>query len=180
MTLYDTTNYMIKTPDTSPSLPDPTTVSGRHHLLINSNGASVTWTSSGSPTPFLFNGVAVASISISRGDIRLLYSDGVQWVVVVSQAGRRIFSNTAVTDASGNATFTFTPAFAAQPVVTAALQTTNANATEVRVTSLSASSCTVNVRQSPGVVILGISVLQVPQPLAGATVHLHAVAAGQV
>lgn len=92
---------------------------------------------------------------------------------------RRVFAGTAVTDASGNAVFTFSPAFASAPVVTTALQTTNTNATEGRVTAVTASSCTVNVRQSPGVVILGLSVLQVPQPLQGATVHLVATAAGQ-
>jgi hypothetical protein len=93
---------------------------------------------------------------------------------------RRIFAGSGVSDASGNVTFTFTPPFAAVPVVSQAVQTTNANATEARVTALSAAGCTVNVRQSPGVVILGISVLQVPQPLAGATVHLHAMDAGQL
>ena len=94
-------------------------------------------------------------------------------------AARRVFAASGVSDASGNVVFTFTPPFAAVPVVTQAVQTTNANATEARVTALSASGCTVNVRQSPGVVVLGISVLQVPQALVGATVHLHAVDAGQ-
>ncbi len=92
---------------------------------------------------------------------------------------RRVFAGTGVTDGAGNAVFTFTPAFAAAPVVNASVETTNTNATEARITALSAGSCTVNVRQSPGVVILGISVLQVPQPLVGATVHLMATAAGQ-
>ena len=95
-------------------------------------------------------------------------------------AARRVFAGAAVSDASGNAVFTFTPPFAVPPIVNQAVVTTNANATEARVVALSASSCTVNVRQSPGVVVLGLSVLQVPGPLAGATVHLHAVDAGQV
>lgn len=99
---------------------------------------------------------------------------------VVVPAARRVFAATGVSDATGNVVFTFTPPFSAIPVVTQAVQTTNNNATEARVTALSATGCTVNVRQSPGVVVLGISVLQVPQPLAGATVHLHAVDAGQV
>lgn len=182
MALHDTTNYTVLTPDAGPSLPAPATVPGRYHMLVNghSGAGSTTWTSSGGPTPFLVNGLNVASVTVNRGDVRFVHSDGTQWVVINTQAGRRVFAGTAVTDGAGNATFTFTPAFPASPVITSAVQTTNANATEVRVTALSASSCTVNVRQSPGVVILGISVLQVPQPLAGATVHLGAISPGQV
>lgn len=179
MTLHDTTSYAILTNDTAPSLPDPATVSGRYHMLISGDGASVTWTA-GAGTPFVVQGVNAASLTIPRGDTRFLYSNGVQWVVVTSQTGRRVFAGTGVSNASGDVTFTFTPPFAAPPVVTQAVQTTNTNATEARVTALTASSCTVNVRQSPGVVVLGISVLQVPQPLVGATVHLTATAAGQV
>lgn len=97
-----------------------------------------------------------------------------------SVGSRRVFSATAVTAANGNAVFNFGTAFAANPIVSAAVETNNPNATEARVTALSTTSCTVNVRQAPGVVILGISVLQVPQPLAGAIVHLIAVEAGTV
>lgn len=92
---------------------------------------------------------------------------------------RRLFAGTGTTDASGNVTFTFTPAFAAAPVVTHALQTALSDATECRITALSASSVTLNARRAPAVVVLGLSVLQVPQPLAGAVVHVHAAAAGQ-
>lgn len=92
---------------------------------------------------------------------------------------RRVYSATAVTDAAGNAVFTHNaPAFAAAPVCGISVQTANTNATEARITANSTTSTTVNVRQAPGVVILGISVLQVPQPLAGATVHLIAVEPG--
>lgn len=94
-------------------------------------------------------------------------------------APRRVFAGTGTTDGSGNVTFTFSPAFAAAPVVTHSLQTTVADATEARITALSASSVTFNVRRSPAVTLLGISVLQVPQPLTGATVHVIATAAGQ-
>lgn len=94
-------------------------------------------------------------------------------------SGRRIFAQTGVTDASGNVTFTFSPAFPAPPVVTQAVQTSVSDVTEARVTALSASSCTVAVRRSPGVNVVGIQVLAFPQAFAGATVHLHAVEAGQ-
>lgn len=106
--------------------------------------------------------------------------EGPQGVQGEPGATRRIFSGTGVTDGSGNVTFTFSPPFAGVPVGTQALVTGNANATEARVTALTASSCTVQVRQSPAVTVLGLSVLQVPQALVGATVNIHAVEAGVV
>lgn len=93
--------------------------------------------------------------------------------------GRRVFAGTGVTDGAGNITFTFTPAFAAAPVVAHAVQTAITDVTECRVSAISAASVTFNVRRSPAIVLLGISVLQVPVPAAGVTVHCHAVAAGQ-
>ena len=93
--------------------------------------------------------------------------------------GRRVFAATGVSNASGSVTFTFTPAFPAAPVVTHAVQTAIADLTECRISALSASSVTFNVRRSPAVVVLGISVLQVPQPAVGVTVHCIAVEAGQ-
>lgn len=179
MTLYDTTAYYVLAADAGPSLPDPATVSGRTHALINIGSATATWTSTGA-TPFMQYGVALASVQVPRASVLLLYSNGTHWVVTRVATDRRIFSAKAVTDASGNATFTFNPPFAAPPVVTQALETSNTNATEARVTALTASSCTIQARQSPGVVVLGISVLQVPQPLVGATVHLVAVDVGTV
>lgn len=96
-------------------------------------------------------------------------------------AARRVYSATGVTDAAGNVTFTHNaPAFAAAPVCGVSVQTTNTNATEARITANSTTATTVNVRQAPGIVILGISVLQVPQPLAGATVHIIAVEPGLI
>jgi hypothetical protein len=92
---------------------------------------------------------------------------------------RRVFAATGVSDGAGNVTFTFTPAFPAAPVVSVGLQTASTSATEARITALSASSCTVNVRGSAIVVVLGINVLGAPAPLAGATVHCLAVEAGQ-
>lgn len=182
MGTYDTTAYLVigGSGDTTPSLPDPTTVAGRTHLVVNEQTVSGIWTSTGA-TPFKVNGLNVASLTIPAGGSVNVQSDGVRWVVPASTvAARRVFAGNGVSDASGNVVFTFSPAFAAVPVVAQAIQTTNSNATEARVTALSASSCTVNVRQSPGVVILGISVLQVPQPLVGATVNLVAFEAGQV
>lgn len=86
---------------------------------------------------------------------------------------------TGVTDASGNISFNLTgAAFPAAPVVTHAVQTALTDLVECRITALSATNVTFNVRRSPAVVILGISVLQVPQAASGVTVHMHAIETG--
>lgn len=178
MTLRDTDSLIVETgADLTPSLPDPTTVNGRTHLLVNTGTASAVWSSVGA-TPFTVDGVNVASMTVIAGRARAAHSDGVHWVVA-PDVSRRIYAGSAVSDGSGNAVFTFSPAFAGVPDVAHALQTANANATEARVTALTASSCTVNARQSPSVTILGFSVLQTPQALTGATVHLLAIEPGQ-
>lgn len=179
MTLYDTTAYQVLSADAACSLPDPATVAGRTHILANIGAAPAVWSSVGA-TPFTQFGVNVATITVPRAGVLLLYSDGAHWIVTRNATDRRIFSGSGVTDASGNVTFTFTPPFAAPPVVTQSIMTSNTNATEARITALTASSCTLQARQSPGVVILGISVLQVPQPLVGATIGIIAVDPGQV
>jgi hypothetical protein len=178
MVLHNTDALVVETlADATPSLPDPTTVPGRTHDLTNTSTAAATWSSTGA-TPFSIDGTPVATLVVPGGRARRVQSDGTRWVVAPT-AARRVYAGTAVSDASGNAVFTFTPPFSTVPVTSVGLATTNNNVTEARVTALSASSCTVNVRQSPGVVVLGISVLQVPQSLPGAAVHLLAIEPGQ-
>lgn len=164
--------------DLTPSLPDPTTVGGRTHDLSNTATSTTVWSSTGA-TPFTEAGANVATISVAAGSAKRVQSNGTRWAVIPAPGTRRVFSGKATSDGSGNAVFTFTPPFPSVPVVAQAVETATTNVTEARITALTASSCTVNVRQSPGVVILGISVLQVPQPLVGATVHLTASEAGQ-
>ena len=180
MALHDTDALTIESATATENLPDPATVNGRTHDLTNTGTVAVAWSSVG-VLPFTdASGANVATLTVLPGDTVRVQSQASKWKVIIpSGSVRRIFAAKLVSDASGNATFTFTPPFAVPPVVSVGLETTNTNATEARVTALTASSCTVNVRQSPGVVILGISVLQVPQPLVGATVHLEAIAAGQ-
>lgn len=178
MVFYDTNALIITAAAAANSIPDPTTVPQRTHDLTNVSGANQTWTSSGPANPFTVDGSPAASLVIPPGRTRRLQSNGSTWVVAPT-SNRRIFAGSGVSNASGDVVFTFSPAFSAVPDVAQGVQTSNTNATEARITALSASSCTVNVRQSPGVVILGISVLQVPQPLVGATVHIVAVEPGQ-
>lgn len=181
MTLRNTTALVIYTDgsDMTPSLPDPTTVTNRVHWLVNAAGASTTWSSSGPVGPFVEQGMNVATISIAAGQVKYLRSDGVRWNVLLTLGSRRMFAGSGVTDGSGNITFTFTPPFATVPVVTHSMQTSLADATEARITAISTSSVTFNARRAPGVVILGISVLQVPVAAAGVTIHAMACEAGQ-
>lgn len=72
-------------------------------------------------------------------------------------------------------------AFAAAPVVTLAFQgAASASPVDFRITALSATSCTVNVRQSLATVValIGLTILAASAPLAGATIHIHAIEAG--
>lgn len=183
MTLRDTTALVIfvDSTDMTPSLPNPATVAGRVHWLANANLSSITVASSGTATPFLESGQAAASIGIQAGQAKFLQADGVnKWKVLASLGSRRIFSGTGTTDGSGNVTFTFTPAFPSVPVAVAQIgPSADAALVEARITALSASSCTLNVRRSPAVVILGLSVLEVPQNAVGAPVQLVAIEAGQ-
>lgn len=178
MALRDHDGYVIKATGAAESLPDPALNNGRTHQLVNGHTATCVWSSVGA-TPFFQGGAAVASVSLVRGQALQVQSDGVRWVV--KSGGERLsFSGTAVTDAGGNAVFSF-PAghFAASPVVEASVQAAaGANPVDYRVTALTATSATVHVRQSPTLVVLSLSVLGVSAPLSGVTVHLTATATG--
>lgn len=89
-----------------------------------------------------------------------------------------VVAQSKVTNASGDAVFTF-PAgmFAAAPKVVASLQLAAGNTvTDCRVTAVSATSCTVRASQTAGinVALLGLTLLGLPAPLVGVTVHLIA------
>lgn len=89
--------------------------------------------------------------------------------------GRRIFAESKTTDASGNATFTFSPPFVSVPVVSIIMEAVGTSLLEARVTSISESSVTINARKSDEITLLSVDVLQKPVPISGVTVHLHAV-----
>lgn len=94
-------------------------------------------------------------------------------------AARHSFAGKGVTDASGNVTFNFVTPFPTVPVVTIGSEG-NVNVSEARITALTVNSCTINVRGSAVIVILGINVLGAPAPIAGVTVHIAAQEAGRV
>ncbi|MFF4391441.1 hypothetical protein ACFY0G_32330 [Streptomyces sp. NPDC001552] len=180
MSLHDTEGYTIEAATATESLPDPTTVGGRTHLLVNTGTVTAVWSAPGA-TPFQQGGVNVATISLTRGQAIQVQSDGTRWVAK-SSGMRALSAGTAVTDASGNATFAF-PAglFAAAPIVTATPQAASSNSPiDVRVTAISATSCTINVRQAAviNVALIGLSVLVGTTVAPGITVHLIATPAG--
>lgn len=81
-----------------------------------------------------------------------------------------------VANASGDVVLTWSPPFAAPPVVTATVHA-GAGFRSIRVAASSAASTTVHVDVSAGVTLLGIGVLAVGAAAAGVTVHVHAVEA---
>lgn len=85
-----------------------------------------------------------------------------------------------MTDVGGNVVFAFVPPFSVPPDPIAQIGPSADTALiEARLTALSASSATFNVRRSPGVTLLGIQILQVPQNAPGVTVHCMATEPGQ-
>lgn len=121
-------------------------------------------------------GVYIDSVA-PTSPVVLRLSDGTSRTV----SGRRVFAATGTTDASGNVTFNFGTAFPAPPVVSVAFQgAASASPVDYRVTAISTTSVTINVRQSAATVIalLGLTLLAASLPLSGATIHLIAVEAG--
>lgn len=180
MPLHDVPGYVVEAYSAAESLPDPTTVNGRTHLLVNSHTASAVWSSVG-PTPFQSGGVNAATLTIVRGNAVQIQSDGTRWVTKSSN-GRAFFAATGVSNAAGDVVFAFPVGlFAAAPVVDLAFQgAASASPVDFRITALSATSCTVNVRQSLATVValVGLTLLAASAPLNGATIHLIATPAG--
>jgi purine-cytosine permease-like protein len=178
MPLHDVDSLAIETSTTAESLPDPTLWNGRAHDLTNTGTASAVWSSIGA-TPFLVVGSPVATLTVARGATIRVQSDGTRWVVIRPYGTRRLIADKGTTDASGNTTVTFTPAFSTVPVVTAALETSNTDVTDLHITALSTSSVTFQARRTPTTVVLGVTVLGTTVPLVGATVHIMATAVQQ-
>lgn len=179
MPLHDTDSQELETATAAESLPDPTTVNGRTHELTNTGTVPAVWSSVGA-TPFTEGGANVATISVPRGESKQFQSDGVHWVAKQKGSGRAFFAGTAVSNGAGDAVFAFpVGTFAAAPVVDVAIQfPDSANPIDFRIIALTATACTIRVRQSPALIVLSLSVLGISVPLAGVTVHLIATPAG--
>lgn len=180
MPVHDMKAYVVEAYTAAESLPDPATVNGRTHLLVNSHTATVVWSSVGA-TPFQQGGVNLASISLTRGQALQVQSDGTRWVAKSSGA-RPFYAATGVTDGAGNVTFTFPVGmFTAAPVVDIAFQgAASPSPVDFRITAISAASVTINVRQSLATVValIGLTILAASVNLAGATMHVMATPAG--
>lgn len=83
MSLHNTTAYAIVGRTATESLPDPTTVSGRVHMLVNAHTASATWSSTGA-TPFSVDGVNSATFILAAGQAIQFQSDGTRWTAKAS------------------------------------------------------------------------------------------------
>lgn len=176
MSLHDTDALSIETATAAESLPDPTTVGGRAHDLTNTGTVTAVWSSTGA-TPFQVDGVNVATVSVPRGGVMRVQSDGTHWVQIRPFGSRASFAGTAVTDGSGIATFSFTAGlFPAAPVVAATVQSaTGTNGHFCEVSAVTATSCTVQVWQGRSIVI-GLQTTITSG--SGITVHLIATPAG--
>lgn len=93
-----------------------------------------------------------------------------------ASAGPRTERRTAVTNAAGDVTLTWSPAFTAPPVVTATVEA-GVGYRSIRIAANSGVSTTVHVDVSAGVTLLGIGVLAIGTAAAGVAVHVHAVEA---
>lgn len=165
---------------TATQLPQPSTVAGRTHAIINTSTAPVLLTAVAPALPFKVNGVNVASFSLQPATLYIFQAEASDWLLTNQSANRAFFAGTAVTDASGNAVFTF-PAgtFSAPPVVDTEIQfPASPNPIDHRITALTATSCTINCKQSPTLIVLSLSVLGVAANISGVTVHLIATPAG--
>jgi len=171
--------------NTNDVLPDPAAaeMNGRIYSLSNTAGGAVTITSTGA-TPFDEGAGPVVSISLAAGQEKIFRSDGVRWILIqASPFGRRVYAASGTTNASGDVTFNFGTPFTATPKVTLAFQgAASQSPVDYRITALSTTSCTVNVRQSLATVIalLGLTLLAASAPLSGATIHIIAVEGGNV
>lgn len=89
-----------------------------------------------------------------------------------------VHSITATTNAAGSYTFTFPTAFAATPRVTATVQSATVDIFDVKITSVSTTSCTVQIgrTQASVVALLGLTILSVPSSVGAQVVHIIACA----
>lgn len=177
MSLHDSDAMDIEASGAAESLPDPAAVAGRTYNLFNNANVVQTWTTAGAG--FVVGGVNAANLVLPVGSTARIYSNGSRWVVIGIQ-NRKIVAAKAVTDANGDAVFSF-PAgfFSANPVVTVANETANGTSIiDLRITNLTPTSCTVRARQSVPVVLLAVSVYALAGPLVGSTIDLIAVEAG--
>lgn len=93
-------------------------------------------------------------------------------------SAKLVQATTATTNASGLYTWTFPTPFAATPRVTSAVQSATADIFDVKIVSVSTTSCTVQIgrAQAAVVALLSLTILSVPASVGAQVVHIIAVA----
>lgn len=110
------------------------------------------------------------------GDTGPMGPQGIQGPQGPSGISKRIVTLQGTTDASGNVSFTFSPAFSATPHISAMLVTTNTRQ-YARITAASASGCTINAYQQNQTLLslLGLDILTAGvTAMASATIRIMA------
>lgn len=82
----------------------------------------------------------------------------------------------AVTNASGEYTFTFPTAFAQNPTIAATVQSSTADIYDVKITEISTTHCKIKLGRTTAtaVTLLGLTILSVPSSVGAQTVHIIA------
>lgn len=180
MPLHDTEGYIVEGGTAAESLPDPTTVNGRTHLLVNTGTVTAVWSSVGA-TPFQQGGVNVATVSLARGQALQVQSDGTRWVAK-SSGMRQMASGSGVTVAGGQLVIVFPVPFAVTPNLVAQVQAAGgSNAPfDIRITAISTTGATLEVRSAAAVsvALIGLTVLLGTTVSVGTTVHWIATVPG--
>lgn len=158
---------------------DATINSGTQLDIKLANGG--TQTPNVTPLSLLSSGIVrlpVAPAAAVAGAQALVRDPATGDVQVQAAGASKRFAGTAVTDAAGNAVFNMAAAaFAAAPIVAATVQAAAGNQFfDIRVTALTAASCTVNLKATTAVnvALLGLTILATPAAVAGVTIHLVA------
>lgn len=180
MPLHDTDALIVETATAAESLPDPTTVNGRTHLLENTGTVAVVWSSVGA-TPFSVGGLLAATVTIPAGQSLAVQSDGAHWVAK-SSGQRQFAAGTAVSAAAGIATIVFPVPFPVAPVVQGQVLTAaGSNAPfYLNLTAVSTTGCTFEVRTSAAVsvALIGLTILLGSTAAVGTTIQWIATTPG--
>jgi len=115
MPLNNDPQILLVTTTAAESLPDPTTVAGRTHWIVNAFNANAVWSCASPALPFLLNSVAVATVTIPAASHISVLSDGVHWIVT-DAPDNFILAAPTVTTPARTLNVTFTPS-ATRPVL---------------------------------------------------------------
>lgn len=163
MSMHDTYVYEIVGTGPAESLPDPALHPNRCHWLYNDTAAVQTWTAPGAPA---------LNLVLQPFQTKQVDSNGTAWVPAPGGGGgggaTKSFRGSAITNASGIATFNLTPAgFAAAPIVVASVQgPVSPDTLDVRITAVTTTSATIRLEpiNGPATNAAGVTVNLIAMP----------------